>query len=843
MTAGNDELDANALILFEKALQQPSGTRKNWVRDQTQSDPALRDYVLALLEHDKTSGSAIHTGQAMLDTLDSTSMPDQIGAYRITKLIGQGGMGAVYLGERVRKDFEHTAAIKVIRRSILSDKLIVRFELERQTLASLTHPNIARLFDGGTTAEGAPYIIMEYVDGAPITEWADTENLSENARLKLFIEAAKAVQYLHQNLIVHRDITPSNALVTRSGEVKLIDLGIAKPYDEDTEIVEGAHSLASLTFTPGFAAPERSKGAQANTLSDIYSLGKLLDALLPKNTDGELHAIIAKTTEIAPADRYSTVGGLIEDLEHFKSGHAVQAYNSTSAYKFKKFLSRNKVGTFLASATAVGLTAAFALTYQQYQKAQTRFTETRELTSFLLDDLSKDLVALPGTLSVRQTVADTSSRYLDILAEAAQTDKLVSLDYAKGRAQLGKLLTEGGSTNLGKPEQGIENFEISVRLLKSLVEQSDASIATRVLLADTQADYGYAVFYHFGDMERGDRLINQSRLNVQKVLETEPENAEALIIEARLSAIKANRDLFAGKDSLPAMAKVQEKLAGIVKRFPEHRIAQRDYARSLRQLAGLEYDRWDFNEVRIVPSTEKTRYDTAVYQASTSVKLFEAMLEKEPVNPPYIFQFVSAIRNEVLLHTLDTKWTQGLLTTPGLLARIGQENGRVGIVRYINIDPSQAKRRQTIKIADGLMDQSDSALRLIAPFEGGTFSHIESVFYNLGTRAHIEIWLKLDIDAGIKYLNQAIAMAEAFSTADPDFRNAHTEIAELLNDKVNALTALQTIYGENHENEICQHLIRASRIWEMVEARWGEIKDYGPQKKETDKLLGQSYCL
>ena len=203
---------------------------------------------------------AFHTGGAFHETLDDTAVPEQIGAYKITGLIGRGGMGAVYRGERVSGDFDHDVAIKVVRPGAMSDKLIARFEAERQTLASLSHPNIARLFDGGTLESGAPYIVMEYIDGLPITDFADKNNAAKAERLALFKAVCSAVSHAHQNLIIHRDITPSNVLVDKGGQVKLIDFGIAKPFDEDAAVLDMEHSLASLSFTPGFAAPERSQG-------------------------------------------------------------------------------------------------------------------------------------------------------------------------------------------------------------------------------------------------------------------------------------------------------------------------------------------------------------------------------------------------------------------------------------------------------------------------------------------------------------------------------------------------------------------------------------------------------
>ena len=485
MTSGNDELEARAIVLFERALERPSDVREDWVAEQTRSDPALRAYVLELLEEDKTPGSAIHTGQAMLDTLDSTSMPDQIGAYRIKKLIGQGGMGAVYLGERVKNDFDHIAAIKVIRRGILSDTLIARFELERQTLANLAHPNIARLFDGGTTDENAPYIIMEYVDGSPITEWADAQDLSDAERLALFTATGKAVQYLHQNLIVHRDITPSNVLVTQSGDVKLIDLGIAKPHDDAAQIIEGGHSLASLTFTPGFAAPERSKGAQANTLSDIFSLGKLLEALLPQNTNGELQAIIAKATQLAPEERYTTVGAFLEDLSHFKSGHAVQAYKGNSAYRIKKFVARNRAasafGTLAATALISGLiitTTLYRQAEQARQEADHRFGEVRQLANAMMFDVYEKFESVPGTIAGRLELVQSAQKYLDALVLDERATAGLRREAAQGHIQLARITGSPKGASLFDVARAKGHLETAETLLSELVIEDPYNSAT-----------------------------------------------------------------------------------------------------------------------------------------------------------------------------------------------------------------------------------------------------------------------------------------------------------------------------------------------------------------------------
>lgn len=587
MTPGNDELEARAIALFEMALEHSSDSREDWVRAQTLSDIALLDHVLTLLKHDKTSASAIHTGQAMLDTLDSTTMPEKIGAYRITKLIGQGGMGAVYLGERVRNDFEHVAAIKVIRRGILSDKLIARFEMERQTLANLAHPNIARLFDGGTTEHGAPYIIMEYIDGAPITEWAEAKNLPLQARLKLFTETSKAVQHLHQNLIVHRDITPSNVLVTQSGEVKLIDMGIAKPYDETAEIVDGGHSLESLTFTPGFAAPERSKGAEANTLSDIYSLGKLLEALLPHNTNRELRAIITKATQPSPANRYAAVEALIEDVEHFTSGHAVDAFNVSSPYKFKKFIMRNRAASGLGALAVTALIGGLMTTSFQYRQAETarieadkRFNDVRSLANTMMFDIYDDMDFVPGALEAKVNLASAAQSYLDELSAVPKAPNDVKIETAKGYIRLGEILGSPRMSNAGEFDRAKVSFEKADAMLMAMNPDETTNIATLSALRKLEylkATHGLYVEARTAEAEA---FLKQSLSYAERAAALDPENLDLAtdVLQTRMElAINARWD--------DRMEEALAEISAVIESYEKLEASQSGQAKILEELA------------------------------------------------------------------------------------------------------------------------------------------------------------------------------------------------------------------------------------------------------------------
>ncbi|HNC43056.1 MAG TPA: protein kinase, partial [Acidobacteriota bacterium] len=212
----------------------------------------------------------------------SALIGQQIGNYRLTQLIGRGGMGAVFLAVRADDDYEHEVAVKIVARPVLTREVLRRFRTERQILARLDHPNIAKLFDGGTTPDGLPYFVMEYIEGEPIGSYCDNRQLSIPERLRLFLKVCEAVQYAHQNLVIHRDIKPGNILVTADGIPKLLDFGIAKVLTPRTSAVQTLETtqFGVLALTPRYASPEQVRGQTVTTVSDVYSLGVLLYELL-----------------------------------------------------------------------------------------------------------------------------------------------------------------------------------------------------------------------------------------------------------------------------------------------------------------------------------------------------------------------------------------------------------------------------------------------------------------------------------------------------------------------------------------------------------------------------------
>ena len=277
--------------VFDQASSLPLDERAAYIDKVCASDPDLRHEVESLLlSHHEAGTGFLNTPAIDLASRAEIPAPSRvgrrIGAYNIVEEIGHGGMGEVYRAGRADGQYEKEVAIKLVRGGYDTASVLERFRHERQILASLDHPNIARLLDGGTTDEGVPYLVMELIEGTPIDQYCDSHNLNVTERLRLFVQVCSAVQYAHQRLVIHRDIKPGNILVTKEGVPKLLDFGIAKildPSASSTVTVAGP-------LTPEYASPEQIRGEPITTATDVYSLGVVLYQLLtgrspyPKNT-------------------------------------------------------------------------------------------------------------------------------------------------------------------------------------------------------------------------------------------------------------------------------------------------------------------------------------------------------------------------------------------------------------------------------------------------------------------------------------------------------------------------------------------------------------------------------
>jgi len=525
-----DDLEPAAFALFNEALDRPSPEREAFIHAAAGENTGLLKRALALLAADGSASGVLRTGGAGADAAE-TPPPERIGAYRITGLIGQGGMGAVYTGERDSGDFDHKVAIKVIRPGVLSEALVERFRRERQILADLSHPNIASLFDGGELPDGSPYMVMELVDGEPIGAWAEVKGLGLADRLWLFNDACAAVRHAHQNLIVHRDITPSNVLVTRTGQVKLIDFGIAKPNDPDDMSGNGqGPSLASLSFTPGFAAPERLRGAAANTLSDVYSLGKLLEDILKGlAVPADIQAIIGRASQEAPDKRYSSVDALMEDLQRYQTGHTVEARNGGTWYRVGKFMRRRRLVVSGVTAAMLGLTCALVVTSWQYaraekalQSADYRFQQVRTLAKSMMFDVYDKIDLVPGSTRAKVELAKAAQTYLNSLASDERASPQLRIETASGLVRLAEIQGQPGFASLADVDHAEENLERAAALLAPFEDAAGKDAELLFALGQLKVAQASVAFHVDIDAERGLELVRKSEDYFRLYIEAAP---------------------------------------------------------------------------------------------------------------------------------------------------------------------------------------------------------------------------------------------------------------------------------------------------------------------------------
>ena len=386
------ELFRKSRELFDAALELPPGERDAFVREACGGDLALLKEVEALLEEPESSTLADGVRDA-IRSLGDVDAGARVGPWEIVREIGRGGMGTVHLARRADGAFDREVALKLVASGLESDRFLERFRRERQILASLTHPNIAMLLDGGTTDDGRPYFVLEYVDGWPIDEYCAKEGGSLQAKLRLFLLVCDAVQHAHLNRVVHRDLKPSNIFVTREGVPKLLDFGLARLLTPEAGTERTATQWRALT--PAYASPEQVRGEPVTTASDVYSLGIVLYALLTgrkpyRTATGEpaallhavltedpvppgaaapqaeiprdLDAIVLKALRKEPGERYVRAGDLARDIARFLEGQRVQATSDTFGYAARRFLSRHRREMAGGAVAAIAVTAiAFAL--------------------------------------------------------------------------------------------------------------------------------------------------------------------------------------------------------------------------------------------------------------------------------------------------------------------------------------------------------------------------------------------------------------------------------------------------------------------------------------------------
>ena len=458
-----------------------------------------------------------------------------IGPYRIVQPIGAGGMGTVYQAVRVDDLYRKLVALKVVRRGLFDGVSRRRFDTERQILAHLDHPNIAKLLDGGATPDGQPYFVMDFIAGTPIDRYCDDLRLSVRERLRLFLTVCSAVQYAHENFVVHRDIKPGNIMVTADGQVRLLDFGIARLLDPETLVSEETTTVVQM-MTPEFASPEQLRNLPATTASDTWSLGVLLFMLLTgekpfaferataqdvyeaiRDTEprlasvtvagdpeaaaarrtkperlarelaGDLDNILLMALRAEPERRYRSVAALASDIEKHLAGLPISARDDTWRYRTGKFIRRHKAAVIAAGLAIAALAGSSVATLweahvaeRERERAERRFAEVRRIANSLLFDVHDALRDVDGAGAAREMVIARALSFFDSLARDADGDLPLQRELGAGYERAGDIQMEARDAR-----GAASSYLRAARVREKMASQAPADIGIRRDLIST----------------------------------------------------------------------------------------------------------------------------------------------------------------------------------------------------------------------------------------------------------------------------------------------------------------------------------------------------------------------
>ena len=578
----DDQLWGRVDRMFNEALLLPREKHEDFLSERCRGHPELGKIIREMLNADTEQVHFLEAPVARIGGEPSATLAQgqRLGHYRIQRLLGKGGMGMVYLAARDDGAFRRLVAIKLLRPGLVTGELVRRFRLERQILARLDHPHIARMYEGGVTTGGLPYFIMEYVEGDPIDRYCDRHRLGPRARIVLFQKVCAVIQFAHQNLIIHRDLKPENILVTAQGIPKLLDFGIAKLIENPG----GPTTETSLRpMTPGYASPEQFRGDPITTASDIYALGFLLYELLagiqPYRTKGQglaqllrtvceqipvkpsagvlehgrgralidrgygeteakklarfltgdLDNIVLKALEKEPRRRYASAQQFSQDLENFLGGYSVIAHQSSFFYRASKFVVRNRLAV---SAGALALLLFLAFTAALFVE------QRRTVGERVLAEQQRDLARREGDRSRRVTefmvdlfnVSDPTQAAEEMTARAI-------LDRATGQIESDLKLDKGLRADLlstmGRVYTNMALYDKAQPLLDEAIQVlRDHPGGDRLQLAKTLLPQG-AVYLAFDRFEDADRRLQEALgVFLQNHGEAHPDVAKALLLLA-----------------------------------------------------------------------------------------------------------------------------------------------------------------------------------------------------------------------------------------------------------------------------------------------------------------------
>lgn len=637
-------------IFFEAAELQGS-EREALLGRECAGDEELRAEVLALLAADEHAAGFVQDNfQHAIVQFAETEQPRTLraGPYLLTKLLGRGGMGDVYLANRDDGQYTGEVAVKLVRKGMDTDFFFQRFKRERQALARLKHPNIARLLDSGTADDGSPYIVMELVEGIPVNQYCRKHALDFPAILTLFRKICDAVAHAHRNFIVHRDLKPGNIFIADGGEPKLLDFGICKLLLTEPGVTLTLETSSPLT--PDYASPEQVTGDPITIASDVYSLGAVLydllararphkiekltpqaiakavcetdvvapsrataNALLARQLKGDLDTILLKALQKDPKRRYPSVEAFSEDLRRVLDNEPVLARPDTAFYRTSKFLRRNRNLSAAAVLIIASLSAGLVGYARQASIARDNASQSRTLASAILFEIHDQIRDLPGALKARQNIVRIGLSYLDRLSESAGSDASLRTDLAAAYLRMGEILGSVSGSYTGDTEKALTSFNHALATLQP-IENTPQTVLLRMQL-----------HRRIGQLldARGDKA---SLTNFNLGIAAAPQTAKSRKVQTELAALYsakalALRKLEDRKGSLDSCLQAAALYESLVAANPSDTHLRADLAANASAIATVQKY---FNNL---PDARRN--------LEITVAQWDQLIELEPANVPF----------------------------------------------------------------------------------------------------------------------------------------------------------------------------------------------------------------
>lgn len=867
--------------VFAEAAAASGADRLEILRRRCAGDDSLRRDVQKLLAAHDNGGDLLEqppTGHIERITDEGgrdRGVGRRFGAYEAVERIGAGGMGAVYLGRRRDEQFDKQVAIKVIHWWMDTAEILRRFERERRVLAQLQHPNIAMLLDAGADEDGAPFIVMEYVDGVPIDRYCADRSISIDERLRLFLSACDAVEAAHRNLVVHLDLKPSNILVTSDGLVKLVDFGIARVLDHGDR---SALRTNARVFTPAYAAPEQIAGEPLTIATDVYALGVVLYELLTgerpfqtgtdpalggrdaalstpptrpsvvvatttsgdsgqrerrrlaRRIQGDLDNIALMAMRKEPARRYASVQTFSEDIRRHLSGRTVAARPDTLGYRTSRFVRRNRISVGAAAVVFLSLlvgVAAFGwqarIASMQRDRAEQRFADLRGLTNSLIAEVDRDLAEIPGATEVRRAVVTQAMSHLDsLVAEVVDEPELLA-ELASSYSQLGALHRNFIGSDLGDTAVALESHQKALDLRLRVLEMKPGDPEAVEVIGESHL--------RIGDMMRAqgdlDAAVEHYRKSGEFYASMRP-GTETLrldrdhniaVVNMKLGIVQSMRGEY-GKAARAYEASLKAN-AAILEGDPSLTVTRRNMAVGYEKLGDIAEARGDA--------------EAALEHYKRSLAMLQDLERREPGEARHILSI--AIAHSKIGEALGHPAYANLGDVEGAMKEY--RTGRRVIGELLRVDPANARARMIASFFD----------RRLGAFLAMTGAFDEALEHQQAAMEAAEA-LAAANPSDVRALSDVASCAKAIA----ETRAAMGDPEEALQSAIRAIEAHMVVLDVNDElvsvrveladafrdaGECCIELARVAQSNAEREARLDQARDWIRQCVEAYAALEQ----